>query len=139
MAADTQYLTKLAFNTVSLTKKFLQIINSTGGFPLVASDDPRKPDLLIVEVGKTAEKDMAHVQALMNAGEANEIFLTSDCADPALLMQAMRIGVKEFFSQPISEDEVRQALERFKKRHQEPAKQLARKKGRVITVFGSKG
>ena len=54
-------------------------------------------------------------------------------------MQAMRIGVKEFFSQPISEDEVRQSLERFKKRHQEPAMQPARKKGRIITVFGSKG
>jgi pilus assembly protein CpaE len=139
MAADTQYLIKLAFNTLNLTKKFSQIINSTGGFPLLASDDPRKPDLLIVEVGKAAEKDMAHVQALLNTGEANEIFLTSDHADPALLMQAMRIGVKEFFSQPIREDEVRQALERFKTRHQEPARQLAQKKGRIFTVFGSKG
>jgi len=139
MAADTQYLTKLAFNTLNLSKKFSQIINSTGGFPILASDDPRKPELLIVEVGEAAKKDMEHVQALLNAGEANEIFLTSDHADPALLMQAMRIGVKEFYSQPIIEDEVRQALERFKKRHQEPARQLARKKGRVFTVFGSKG
>ena len=139
MAADTQYLTKLAFNTLNLSKKFSQIINSTGGFPILASDDSRKPDLLIVEVGEAAKKDMEHVQALLNAGEAKEIFLTSDYADPALLMQAMRVGIKEFFSQPISEDEVRQGLKRFKKRHQEPAKQLARKKGQVITVFGSKG
>ena len=82
---------------------------------------------------------MEHVQTLLHTGEANEIFLTSDCTDSELFMQAMRIGVKEFFSQPISEDEVRQSLERFKKRHQEPAMQPARKKGRIITVFGSKG
>ncbi len=139
MAADTQYPIKLEFNTLNLSKKFSQIINSTGGFPIIASDDPRKPDLLIVEVGEAAKKDMEHVQALLNAGEAKEIFLTSDYADPALLMQAMRVGIKEFFSQPISEDEVRQGLKRFKTRHQERAKQLARKKGQVITVFGSKG
>jgi pilus assembly protein CpaE len=139
MAVNTQYLTKLAFNTLNLSKKFSQIINSTVDFSILASDDPRKPDLLIVEIGEDTEKDMENVQALLNAGEANDIFLTSDYADPALLMQAMRIGVKEFFSQPISEDEVRQALKRFKKRHHESANQLVRKKGQIITVFGSKG
>ena len=139
MVADTKYLIKLAFSTLNLRKKFSQIINSAEGFTILASDDPRKPDLLIVEIGEPAEKDMEHVQALLNLGETKEIFLTSDFVDPSLLMQAMRIGVKEFFSQPISEDEVRQALKRFKKRHQEPANQLVQKKGRVITVFGSKG
>ena len=139
MAADTQYLIKLAFNTLNLSKKFSQIINSTDGFPILAPDDPRKPDLLIVEIGDAVEKDMAHLQTLLHTGEANEIFLTSDCTDPGLLMQAMRIGVKEFFSQPINEDEVRQALERFKKRYQKSARQPARKQGRTITVFGSKG
>jgi pilus assembly protein CpaE len=139
MATDTQYLTKLEFNTLHLSKKFSQIINSTGDFSILAPDDPRKPDLLLVEVGEAATKDMEHVQTRLNAGEAKEFFLTSEYADPVLLMQAMRVGVKEFFSQPINENEVRQGLKRFKKRNQEPVMQLARKNGRVITVLGSKG
>ena len=56
MAADTQYLIKLKFNTLNLSKKFSQIINSTGDFPILAPDDSRKPDLVIVEIGKEAEK-----------------------------------------------------------------------------------
>ena len=74
MAADTQYLIKLAFNTLNLSKKFSQIINSAGGFPILATDDPRKPDLLIFEIGEAAEKDMEHVQTLLHRAKQMKSF-----------------------------------------------------------------
>ena len=54
-------------------------------------------------------------------------------------MQAMRIGVKEFISQPISENEVRQALEGFRKRQSRSVKPRPHKNGKIISIFGSKG
>ena len=139
MEAGTQYLIRLAVKTQNLSKKFYQIINLFGGFTILESDDPRKPDLLIFEIGESAQKDIEYAQTLLDTGKTEEIFLTSDYADTALLTQAMRAGVNELLSQPITEDEVVQALERFKKRHPEPATQHARENGQIITVFGSKG
>lgn len=139
MATNTDYLIKFAFKTLNLNKKFSRIINSIGGFTILAAKDSRKPEILIFEVTEDAQKDLQNVQALLDADKVGEIFLTSDCTDSAVLMQAMRMGVKEFISQPVDENEVQQALVRFKQRRREPARQDTRKNGRVITVFGSKG
>jgi pilus assembly protein CpaE len=54
-------------------------------------------------------------------------------------MKAMRIGVKEFFAQPIDEMEVRNALLRYKETLRNDQKLKAKKKGQVIGVFGCKG
>jgi len=139
MTADTNHLIKFAFKKVTLSKKFLQIINSTAGLEVLAADDPRPPELLIYEIGEAAQKDIAHVQTILDGGHAGEIFLTSDSADPTVLMQAMRMGIKEFFSQPIDENEVRQALSRFKERRSGIVSSAPRKSGKIISLFGSKG
>ena len=65
--------------------------------------------------------------------------LTGESPDADVFMKAMRIGVKEFFSQPINEFEVKNALQRFKETHRENDKSKPKKKGQVIGVFGCKG
>ncbi len=139
MELNTQYLIQLAVKSQNISKKFCQIINLFDDFTILEPDDPRKPNLLIFELGESVQKDIEHVEMLLNTGKTEEIFLTSDYADTALLTKAMRVGVNEFFFQPIEEDEVVQALERFKKRNPESTTQHVQENGQVITVFGSKG
>jgi pilus assembly protein CpaE len=55
-------------------------------------------------------------------------------------MQAMRSGVKEFLSHPLDVTEVKEALERFKKRQEQSDSSIVSiKPGHVINVVGTKG
>jgi pilus assembly protein CpaE len=94
---------------------------------------------LLYELGENFEKDMEIIESILASGNTKEVFLTADSADTRILMQAMRIGVKEFFSQPIDSDEIVRALERFKARQLRTVEGLPRKNGKVICVLGSKG
>jgi pilus assembly protein CpaE len=133
------YLTRLILKNVNASKPLLQLIRSVGGFEVLSATDARRPDLLILELGPDHQKDMNRVQALLEAGEVGEVFLTAEVADPAILMQAIRMGAKEFISQPINAEEVKQALGRFKERRKAIVPHIPAKHGKIITVFGSKG
>lgn len=130
---------KLVLKSHKLSKKLVEIIRKAGGFDVLQERDPRKPDLLIFELGKDAQKEMGTIESLLNADDVGEVFLTADVAEPAVLMQAIRIGAKEFFSQPIKAEEIRQALHKFKERRKGSALKGECKIGEVISVFGSKG
>jgi pilus assembly protein CpaE len=136
---DKIYSIKLALKNLNLNKKLAQIVHSDGSFELLQLNDSRRPDLLIFELAENAKKEMDLIQTLLEADEVGEVFLTSDVAEPAALMQAIRLGVKEFFSQPIKIEEVKQALQKFKVRRKAPVDTTACKLGHVINVFGSKG
>jgi pilus assembly protein CpaE len=56
-----------------------------------------------------------------------------------MLMQAIRMGVKEFFPQPIKRSDVEQALKRFKERRVHAVPVAHHKSGKLISVLGSKG
>jgi pilus assembly protein CpaE len=130
---------KLVLKSHKLSKKLVEIIRKAGGFEVLQERDTRKPDLLIFELGKDAQKEMDTIESLLSADEVGEVFLTADVADPAVLMQAIRIGAKEFLSQPIKAEEVKQALEKYKERRKGSALKGECKIGEVISVFGSKG
>jgi pilus assembly protein CpaE len=139
MQETNQYLIQIETKSKNLEKKFSHIINRFGEFKIIKSNDSRVPDLLIYGLGESTQKDIKYVETLLDTGKIEEIFLTSDYADIALLKKAMSAGVNEFFVQPIEENEVERALKRFKKRNQESISQQPKKNGKVITVFGSKG
>ena len=126
MTTNSNYLIKTAIKTLSVNKKLLQTINAAGGFEILDIQDSRKPDLLIYELGENFEKDMEVIQSFLAERQVKEVFLTADSADSQILMQAMRIGVKEFISQPISKNELRQALERFRDRQSGNVQQIGR-------------
>ena len=117
-----------------------RIICSMKGVKIQGPDDTRHANLLIYELGMDIEKEFLHVESLLHTKEVDEIFLTSSNTDRNVLMQAMRTGVKEFLAQPLDEAEVKQALERFKKRQEESDTSIVSiKPGHVINVVGSKG
>jgi pilus assembly protein CpaE len=134
------FLVKLTLNTPALAQRFAQVLLASGGFEIQPDSEERGPvDLWIVELGIDPAGDLEEVQARLAAGEAGEVFLTSGSIEPSVLMQAMRIGVKEFLPQPLDAGEIEKALSRFRKRKTEEGAARSRKRGRVLTVFGSKG
>ena len=117
-----------------------RIICSIKGLKIQGSDDTRHANLLIYELGKDIEKEFFHIESLLHSKVVDEIFLTSSNTDRNVLMQAMRSGVKEFLAQPLDESEVKEALDRFKKRQDETDNSVVSiKPGHVINVVGSKG
>jgi pilus assembly protein CpaE len=137
--ANNSYLVKLALKNRTVNDDLIKIIRAIGGLEVILSDDNRKPDLVIYELGKEAEKDIAMIQSLLDKKAVGEVFLTCENPEPKILMQAIRIGAHEFFPQPIESEEVKQALELFKTRRNELIPAVACKNGHIITTFGSKG
>jgi pilus assembly protein CpaE len=133
------YLVKLALKNRTVNDDLIRIIRAIGDFEIILSGDERKPDLLIYELGKDTEKDIAMIQSLLDKNAVGEVFLTCEIPEPKILMQAIRIGVNEFFPQPVEPKEIGKALELFKTRRNESMPAVASKNGHIITTFGSKG
>ena len=123
----------------NLAKELENIIRSVEGFDVQRADDTRQADLLIFELGDDVDKDFQLIHSLLDINAIGEVFYTSRHSDPAVLVQAMRTGGKEFFSQPIKEKEVRQALENFRERKEKAKHKEPVKIGQIIELIGSKG
>ena len=133
------YTIKLILKSHKLSQNIADIIRTTGGFEIIHERDTRKPDLLFFELGSDAEKEMAMIESLLKANEVGAVFLTAENAEPAVLMRAIRLGAKEFFSQPIKIDEVKQAFQKFQEHQKESTLNQEDKFGKIISIFGSKG
>jgi pilus assembly protein CpaE len=97
-------------------------------------------DLLILETGEDPKKELQFANTMKTSEKVRHVFLTSSNKNPDILIEALRIGVKEFFSQPINKDDIRSAILKVKayKNSQRVADPL-KKKGKIINVLGSKG
>jgi pilus assembly protein CpaE len=133
------YTIKLILNSQKLNGLIIDILNSLRRLEILEQGDMRKPDLLIFELGEDFEKEIALIESLLESGEVDEVFLTSKHAEPTVLMHAIKLGVKGFFSQPINKDEVKQAIESFIKKKDQLSLKREDKSGDIISVFGSKG
>ena len=94
-------------------------------------------DVVIIDL----DSDPAYALELVENIAANgslTVMVYSMQTDPNLLMQCMRAGAREFFSQPISVGAVTEAMVRAAARR--PATRLAKEKGGKVMVFlGGKG
>jgi pilus assembly protein CpaE len=129
---------KLDIKNPVIAKQFSEIIGAVKGFRIIKPGDTLKPDLQIYEINGNPE-EFNLIQSRLNTGKIDEIFLTSEKTDSEMLMQAIRIGVKEFFPQPIKISDVEKALKRFKERRTHAAPVAHQKSGKLISVVGSKG
>ena len=130
---------KIEVKQAGLGRKLDEIISSTGRMHVQKAQDTRRADLLIFELGDDTANEFQYIESLLNSDAVAEVFLISENSVPAVLLQAIRTGAKEFFPQPINEKEVRQALEKFKDRRDKPGRKDPDGIGRIITVIGSKG
>jgi pilus assembly protein CpaE len=122
-----------------LGRELEDIIRSVEGFSVQSSDDGSRADLLIFELGDDTEQDFQVIHSLLDVDAIADVFYTSRYSDPAVLVQAMRTGGKEFFSQPIKEKEVRQALENLREKRDKARIKEPVNIGQIIELLGSKG
>ncbi len=137
MASNIENI-KLDIKNPAIAKEFSEIIGAVKGCRIIKSDGTLTPDLHIFEINGNPE-EFNLIQSRLDSGKYHEIFLTSEKIDPEMLMQAIRIGVKEFFPQPIKRSDVEQALKRFKERRASATPATHQKSGTLVSVVGSKG
>ncbi len=131
---------RLEIRNEKTRKDLEEVLASIQEFHLQASNDPKPCDLLILETEKDISKDFELIQTLQVSGMVKEVFLTSPHVEPDLLPWALRAGVKEFFSQPIKREEVRNGLLKFRERRGDLKQDvLEKKRGKIIDIVGSKG
>ena len=130
---------KLEIKSRSVRNLIESIVRTIDGLQIQDANDSQHVNLLIYEIGTNADESFNHVESVLHANDVDEVFLTSAQADQELLMQAIRTGVKEFLIQPLNEEEVRQALERFKERQDKSKTVVSIKPGHIINVIGAKG
>jgi pilus assembly protein CpaE len=117
------------------------VISSMERLVILRGDDPLPPDILVLEMGDDPAKDFEYLVRTKAAGGAQEFFLTARSANPDVLIQALRLGVKEFFPQPLNEADVRAAFSRSVESGARPAQAASgpQRKGQIVNVFGGKG
>jgi pilus assembly protein CpaE len=130
---------RLIIKKADLKQTLESMLVSTGDFQIHASGSNSPADLIIYELGHEAAKEFQQISFLLNNGRAGEVFIVSESTDQNILLQAIKTGVKEFFSLPLNEKEVLTALKKFQERRNQAAAPAALKLGRLINVIGSKG
>ena len=136
---ENRITVRLELKNREVKNELVRIISSVEGFHVLAPEDRNAGDLLIFELGTDLEKDFQIIQSLLSLGTVGEVFLTSGNSDPAVLVQSIRTGAKEFFVQPIDTEEVKQALLRLKERRGRPSGEQVVRRGKIVDVVGAKG
>ena len=137
---DENILVRFELRQPKVKELLEKVITSMEDFKLQEEGASLSCDLLILEIGEDLEKEFQLIQKIQDSGVAREIFLTSPRLEPHLLIQALRAGAKEFFPQPIQEEEVKAALLKFKERKGKVKSEVEKKtRGKIIDVIGSKG
>lgn len=97
-------------------------------------------DMLLLELDEfRPQHTFDRIRQLLSTAPDLEIFLTASRMDPQLLLEAFRVGVKEFLPQPLTRQDVEPALARFEERFAGKASGLEMQAGKVIAVIGARG
>lgn len=134
-----QLTVKLEIKDLKLKSRFEGIFRSIKGFNIQGPAAKGPSDLLIFELGNDIEKEFQFVQDLLSIGDVREVFFVSDHSDQAVLLRAIRIGAREFFSLPVEDEEIKHALKGFKERTAKAEVAKPGKNGKIVNVIGSKG
>ncbi len=115
-----------------------ETILSVPGFCINTNGSPS--DIVLMEIGHDLDEEFKVVENIRAKGLAKEVFLTSSSKDPEVLLKALKMGVKEFFPQPLNKEEITASLVKYRKSIETTRSENAKeKKGVLISVMGSKG
>ncbi len=133
-------LVRLEIVNQKVKEEFRAVISSINGFKVQKTEDQGSCDLLILEVGDDSQKSFKLANKLKASGVAGEVFLTSSIAKPEVLIEALNMGFKGYFTQPIKIKEVRTALLKIEEQKEDvKVTGTPEKMGKIIDVFGGKG
>lgn len=129
---------RLDIKSAKLVKRFQKIVDSLEEVTIQKPQESGASDVVIFEVGSDFNKDLELVESMQRSPSCPEIFIASSFASSEMVMQAVGMGIKELFSEPIKNEEVEIAFARFKK-HFESGKPKKVKYGKILSILGSKG
>ncbi len=131
---------RLELKNDAIKEELERIISSVGGYSIRKTNGSGYCDLLVMEVSDRVNGEFDFVSSLKKSGKVGEVFLTSSSTESDVLIHALRTGAKEFFPQPLRQDEVASSLIKFRDQMKDAPMNLRRvKRGKIINVIGSKG
>ncbi|HYC55185.1 MAG TPA: AAA family ATPase [Candidatus Binatia bacterium] len=130
---------RLEIDNPGVRQALEQYVASLGEFALQREEDPGLPQLLILGLDETNPSEtFARIRSVQQTSPSTDIFLTAGRADPQLLLEVLRAGVKEFLTQPLRPEEVQHAFQRFRERHAEANAGELKRSGKILSVIGGK-
>jgi pilus assembly protein CpaE len=125
-----------------IDRQFEELLRSCGLRPTLSSLDnlaalgspsASQPDVIMIDLRDRTTMPAA-VSSIRQAHPKTGVILISSHLDPALMLVAMRAGVNEFLTEPVSQDDLKAALDRVM-----DARRPAAKSGQVFAFVGGKG
>jgi pilus assembly protein CpaE len=97
-------------------------------------------DVLLLELDEAnPQRTFSSIRSTVSAASQTEIFLTARRTDTQIMLEAFRLGVKEFIPQPVNPQEMEAALSRFEERLGARLPTRERKMAKVVSIIGAKG
>ena len=123
----------------SLRLQLEGLLTSHSQFQMKDWKDAHPPDLLILEIDQESPtKTFEYIKDLRRNAPQTEVCLTASNTHVDMLLDAMHLGVKEFFPQPLKTEMVEKALDDVVKRFQQRDHLSKLRQGKVISVVGGK-
>ncbi|WP_455388163.1 AAA family ATPase [Petrachloros mirabilis] len=124
----------------AVCRTFEEIVSSRRGYLVTKGQGTGALDMLVLELDEfRPQQTFSRVRELLGSAPELEVFLTASRIDPQMLLEAFRVGVKEFLPQPLTRQEVEPALVRFEERFSTKVAGSDRLFGRVVSVIGARG
>jgi len=119
---------------------FEEMVSNRLGYLVTKGQGTGTVDMLVLELDEfRPHQTFTRVRELLGTMPDLEVFLTASRIDPQMLLEAFRVGVKEFLPQPLTRQEVEPALTRFEQRFSAKVAESDRHLGRVVSVIGARG
>ena len=119
---------------------FEEIVSRRRDYLVTKGQGTGAVDMLLLELDELRpQQTFGHIRELLSASPDLEVFLTASRTDPQILLEAFRLGVKEFLPQPLTRQEVEPALARFEERFTRRVSGAEMQSGRVVSVIGARG
>ena len=121
-------------------RTFEELLAPHRAFLIKESGGPTTVDMVCVELDElNPERTLASMKGLLEKNPAAEIVLTTARTDSQVMLDAFRIGIKEFLPQPINRKEFDAAVSRLKERLKLRGGQSSATGGKVVAFLGAKG
>jgi pilus assembly protein CpaE len=119
---------------------FEEVVSRRRDYLVTRGQGTGAADMLLLGLDESRpQQTFGHIRELLSTSPNLEVFLTASRTDPQLLLEAFRVGVKEFLPQPLTRQDVEPALVRFEERFKGRTTEAEDQAGRVLCVIGARG
>jgi pilus assembly protein CpaE len=124
----------------SVRRTFEELLGSHRAFLIKQTGGPATVDVVCVELDEiNPERTLDSMKGVLEKNPAVEVFLAAAKTDSQVMLEAFRIGIKEFLPQPINRKEFDAAVSRLKERLKSKEGRRSAKGGKIVAFLGAKG